>query len=123
MAYTPLEDDLDIISKLDDEPNDHQGLTPAQLKARFDLAGNKIKKYINDTLLPEMAQAVEGCVPMTRTVNGKALSEDIALTAQDVLAMPAGTFIPTALADLNEDSTHRTVTDAEKAAWNAKGAL
>lgn len=28
--------------------------------------------------------------------------------------------IPTALEDLTEDSTHRTVTDAEKAAWNAK---
>jgi len=31
--------------------------------------------------------------------------------------------IPAALADLNEDSMHRTVTDAEKAAWNAKSNL
>lgn len=28
--------------------------------------------------------------------------------------------IPTTLSDLNEDSSHRTVTDAEKATWNAK---
>lgn len=28
--------------------------------------------------------------------------------------------VPTSLADLADDSTHRTVTDAEKAAWNAK---
>lgn len=28
--------------------------------------------------------------------------------------------IPTTLADLNEDSSHRTVTDAEKNTWNAK---
>lgn len=31
--------------------------------------------------------------------------------------------IPAALADLTEDSTHRTVTDAEKADWNAKSNL
>lgn len=30
------------------------------------------------------------------------------------------TDIPDALSDLDEDSTHRTVTDAEKAVWNAK---
>lgn len=31
--------------------------------------------------------------------------------------------IPTALADLSADTTHRTVTDAEKAAWNGKAKL
>jgi hypothetical protein len=31
--------------------------------------------------------------------------------------------IPAALADLNEDSMHRTVTDGEKAVWNAKSSL
>ena len=31
------------------------------------------------------------------------------------------TPIPTALSDLSSDSMHRTVTDAEKATWNAKG--
>lgn len=34
-------------------------------------------------------------VPQTRTVNGKALSTDIALTAADVNALPASTVIPT----------------------------
>jgi len=123
-----LQEDLNIISKLDDEPNDHQGLTPAQLKARFDMAGNAIKAYLNGTLLPEMERAIDhidtsGFVPAERTVCGKPLSEDITLTAHDVGALPAETPIPSALADLNEDSTHRTVTDAEKAAWNAKSNL
>ncbi len=59
-------------------------------------------------------------VPSTRTVNGKALSSNIALTAADVGALPNTTEIPDALSDLTSDSTHRTVTDAEKAAWNAK---
>ena len=44
--------DLDIISKLQDEPNVDDGLTAAQLKARFDSAGNKIKTWINSVLIP-----------------------------------------------------------------------
>ena len=43
-----------------------------------------------------------------------------AYTAQEVGALPATTHIPTALSELSEDATHRVVTDAEKAAWNAK---
>lgn len=41
-------------------------------------------------------------------------------TADEVGALPDSTVIPGALADLSSDSTHRTVTDAEKEAWNAK---
>ena len=47
-----LDGDLNIIQKLDDEPNDVGGLTSAELKAKFDEAGNVIKTYINDTLIP-----------------------------------------------------------------------
>ena len=41
-------------------------------------------------------------------------------TASEVGALPSTTTIPTTLADLEEDSTHRVVTDTEKTAWNAK---
>lgn len=61
-----------------------------------------------------------GAVPTTRTVNGKALNSNITLGASDVGALPNTTTIPTALANLTEDTTHRVVTDAEKTAWNAK---
>jgi hypothetical protein len=61
-----------------------------------------------------------GAVPTSRTVNGKALSGNITLSASDVKALPDTTTIPTALANLTEDTTHRVVTDAEKTAWNAK---
>lgn len=47
-----LDGDLNIIQKLDDEPNDVGGLTSDQLKAKFDEAGNTIKEYINETLIP-----------------------------------------------------------------------
>lgn len=57
MALPTLDQSLDIIAKLDDEPNDVGGLTAAELKARFDLAGNIIKDYINGTLLSAIAGA------------------------------------------------------------------
>ena len=53
-----LEDDLDNIQKLDDEPNDVGGLTAAELKAEFDKAGNTIKEYLNETLIPQLSDTV-----------------------------------------------------------------
>lgn len=41
-------------------------------------------------------------------------------TAAEVGALPSNTKIPSALSEMTADSTHRTVTDAEKTAWNAK---
>lgn len=41
-------------------------------------------------------------------------------TASEVGALPASTTIPSALSDLSDDSSHRTVSDTEKSAWNAK---
>ena len=69
---------------------------------------------------PAYTASEVGAVPTTRTVNGKALSGNITLSASDVKALPDTTTIPTTLAGLTEDATHRIVTDAEKAAWNAK---
>ena len=41
-------------------------------------------------------------------------------TAEEVGALADDTVIPGALSQLSSDATHRTVTDAEKAAWSAK---
>ena len=60
MAFTKLTKDLDIIQKLDDEPNDVGGLTAAELKKKFDDSGNAIKDYLNETLVPELDTAVGG---------------------------------------------------------------
>lgn len=43
-------------------------------------------------------------VPTTRTVNGKALSADVTLSASDVGALPDDTAIPTKTSDLTNDS-------------------
>lgn len=55
MAITPISNNMNIIAALDDEPNVDGGLTPAQLKAKFDEAGNILKTYINSTLIPGIA--------------------------------------------------------------------
>lgn len=51
-----LDGDLNIIQKLDDEPNDVGGLTAAELKHEFDKAGLAIQKYINETLVPKIIE-------------------------------------------------------------------
>ena len=48
MALPTCNEDMNIISKLDDEPNDVGGLSASALKAKFDLAGNLLKKALND---------------------------------------------------------------------------
>lgn len=52
LVISLLDADMNVIQKLDDEPNDVGGLTAAELKAKFDEAGNTIKDYINNVLLP-----------------------------------------------------------------------
>ena len=67
----------------------------------------------SDTLnvaLAKLENALDGAqtggsyVPTTRTVNGKALSSDITLSASDVSALPSSTTIPTKVSDLTNDS-------------------
>lgn len=88
MALTKLTENLDVIQKLDDEPNDVDGLSAAELKAKFDKAGNAIKNYINNTLTPEVDAQISnlsnGKVNKTTTVNGHALSGDVTVTKSDV---------------------------------------
>jgi hypothetical protein len=87
--------------------------------------GNKVDKTttINNKPLSSnisLGASDVGAVPTSRTVNGKALSGNVTLSASDVKALPDTTTIPTTLASLAEDATHRVVTDAEKTTWNAK---
>lgn len=65
MSISQLSDDLNIIAKLDEEPNDEGGLSSAAFRAKFDEAGNAIKTYINGTLIPAI---ISDNVPFTSTV-------------------------------------------------------
>lgn len=64
MALTKLEENMDIIQQLDDEPNDVGGLTADQLKAQFDRAGNLVKAYINNTLTAELDAKFKDIYPV-----------------------------------------------------------
>ena len=54
MALQNFDYDMDIIAKLDDEPNDVGGMSAADLKAKFDEGGKAIQAFINNVLLPAL---------------------------------------------------------------------
>lgn len=60
MAFTRSDTKTNYISELLDLPNDQQGLTAAQLKAKFDQAGTDLKNWINNVLLPALESTVAG---------------------------------------------------------------
>ncbi len=54
MAFPLLQEDLNIIAKLSDEPNDvgTDALSAQEFKEHFDKAGNLIKQFINEVFIP-----------------------------------------------------------------------
>lgn len=64
---------------------------------------------------PSYTAADVGAVPTTRTVNGKALSADITLSASDVSALPSSTVIPSAPGTLNTTATTAQSTNSSEA--------
>lgn len=90
----------------------HEGLQYFynQIAAKF-----STKKQTAEAIEEAVSNVTAGAVT---SVNGK--TGTVELSASDVGALPVSTTIPDALSDLTSDATHRTVTDAEKVAWNAK---
>lgn len=221
--------DVELVSKLGDQPNQENGLTAEELKAVFDRGSKRLKEYVNETLVPAVNELAESddesikndqlpkainaaldqakesgefdggyYVPIVDQTNASTMrieftpsdqgamppvepvrielppgprgatgktayayakeggytgteeefAAKLAAEMPDALPNPAALVInrktyyghmvvdmtdtinsmidakkeaiPTALSELNEDETHRTVTDAEKQAWNAK---
>ena len=82
LVIPDLDDDLDVIQKLDDEPNDVGGLTAAQLKAKFDEGPNAIKRYINDELLPAISDTVAEADVRAEAEQGRVAAEAARVTAE-----------------------------------------
>lgn len=131
----------DLISHIGNKSNPHEvtatqiGAVPTtrtinnkDLSANITLSASDVSavpttRTINSKALSSnitLSASDVSAVPTTRTVNGKALSSNITLSASDVGALPDTTVIPSKLSEMTADSTHRTVTDTEKATWNAK---
>ena len=78
--------DMNIIAKLDDEPNDVGGLSAAELKAKFDEAGILVQKFLNEVLLPQLEEI--GVLSILRSDNPDLLGY-IRLNADRVLEVSA----------------------------------
>ena len=80
------------------------------------LTGQVLRKKSDSNYDTEWGEG--GGVGNVESVNDK--TGVVVLDANDVGALPADTPIPEELSDLSDDSTHRLVTDTEKATWNGK---
>lgn len=123
-----LDGDLNIIQKLDDEPNDVGGLTSAELKAKFDESGNIIKKYINETLIPavltedateesrKQAEAARVAAEQTRQSNEETRKSNEAarVTAEGNRAIAEGTRANAETARV-QNETERKTSEASRA--------
>lgn len=79
-----LEDDLDNIQKLDDEPNDVGGLSAAKLKAEFDKSGNTIKEYLNETLIPQLSDTVAEAEVRATAERERVANENIRVANENI---------------------------------------
>lgn len=114
MALPNFTHDMEIIRKLDDYPNDTDGLTADELKARFDEGGEALADYLNDVLIPAI---LAGNIPFTSSEdipksNVQAAIEAVYAAIQDAAVgqLPNKTVTMAKLADdvtdfLNERKT------------------
>ena len=100
MALTPFNEDIEIISKLSDLPNDTEGISPAELKERFDRAGKLLKEYINGVLLTELGGASAAANLGVGAVNGT----DMGATIQAALDALAAQIVEATLGSIPDKS-------------------
>lgn len=129
-----LDGDLNIIQKLDDEPNDVGGLTSAELKAKFDESGNIIKKYINETLIPavlaedateesrKQAEAARVAAEQTRQTNEETRKSNEAarVTAEGNRATAEGTRANAEAARVQNETERKTAEASRASAETAR---
>ena len=110
MSLEKLTKDLNIVQKLDDEPNDVGGLSAAELKKKFDEGPLTIQEYINVTLLPALEKlGVETSVQLPEGAGFKYIrlnADRVLETSQDgvtwqasgsaghIIMNPAGETLP-----------------------------
>lgn len=64
MALEIMTDDVEIIQNLGTFPNQEDGLTADELKAKFDAGAAAIKKYLNEQLVPTVQSLEENIEPL-----------------------------------------------------------
>lgn len=120
LEITLLDGDLNIIQKLDDEPNDVGGLTAAELKARFDRAGNLIKSYLNDTLIPQLLSADATESARERHESARETAESARAAAEEVRLSAEDTRQAAETARVNAEAVRLSAETARSAAESAR---
>ena len=69
MAIKRLEADMNIIQQLGDHPNLDNEMSAEEVKAKFDEAGNEIKEYLNETVVPAVNALQESSASQAAQVN------------------------------------------------------
>ena len=103
-----LTENVEIVQTLSTYPNQEDGLSDAELKAKFDEGAKIIKEYLNEELVPAVREIQEtidigsqygldkSLTEEGRAADSKAVGDAIkSLTAEDVGARP-DTWVPTA---------------------------
>lgn len=97
MAIPYFTDDVEIISKLGAHPNTDNNLNEQDLKEKFDEAASLIKRYLNEQLVPALAN-VGG---YSRTVLWKNPSPYSKFSSQTV-SLPIGDYDAVEIVYMNE---------------------
>ena len=84
MAFTRFETDTANIIKLSDRPKQNDGLSAAQVKAKFDKAGVDLKTYLNDVLTEELERTTDGDSGADN-IGATAVGDGTAETVQGIL--------------------------------------
>lgn len=140
MALTRFSGDAEVISQLDNQPNDNDGLSAAQLKAKFDQFGTTYKEFLNNTLIPELESAINaaatgvgtsgfsGAILTDNTVTAEKLSSTDGIQAVSTAVIRDGAVteqklssaLQTLLASIAGKTTHSTASvtlEAGQTSW------
>jgi hypothetical protein len=119
MALPTCNEDMNIISKLDDEPNDVGGLSAASLKAKFDLAGNLLKKALNDLVAALGGESAAKCIGFvaTEAVNKTNVQDAIENVQSQIAGLSQGGIADASI------TTEKIVDEAVTSEKIAKGAV
>lgn len=92
-----------------------------ELKAKYDTASDMAAKNQSDITTKLNKSGYTAHQWLQTDENGNIVAgEKPTYTSSEVSALPDTTHIPSTLAEMTDDPGHRTVTDAEKKAWNGK---
>ena len=80
MALEIMKDDVKIIQGLSDYPNQEEGLTSGEMKAKFDEAAVKLQGYINNSVVP--------------AVNDKLSASELSGAVADTVEQTLGSITP-----------------------------